>query len=136
MENCVFSGCIKLREVILPEYLIFVGDKSFKDCRLLEKLTLPETVRGIGDFAFTGCYNLEYLEISQYVKHIGKSSLCHDTFIIVPNNAIHLFKEKMPHFSKRIYDMAGYKQMLINEEENEGRGFIDYSDISIDDERY
>jgi hypothetical protein len=26
--------------------------------------------------------------------------------------------------------------MLINEEENEGRGFIDYSDISIDDERY
>ena len=42
----------------------------------------------------------------------------------------------MPHFSKRIFDMSGYKQMLINEEENEGKGFIDYSDISIDDERY
>ena len=45
-------------------------------------------------------------------------------------------QRKNASLSKRIFDMSGYKQMLINEEENEGKGFIDYSDISIDDERY
>jgi hypothetical protein len=42
----------------------------------------------------------------------------------------------MPNYEKCIFDSKEYEMKLQKEEDDEGRGFVDYSDISLDDERY
>lgn len=71
-EGCVeigdwaFSGCERLREVIMPPTLERIGGCSFYNCVKLEKLKVPESLKWVGYFAFEDCH--EKLAVEEYAK--------------------------------------------------------------------
>ena len=48
-----FEGCIRLKEIILPDSLKYIGCKAFRNCRFTE-FKQPESLRFIGEEAFWG----------------------------------------------------------------------------------
>ncbi|MCQ2770316.1 MAG: leucine-rich repeat protein [Clostridia bacterium] len=92
-----------LKNVILPEGLISIGDKAFYGCLNLESAKLPSTLtsignqaffvysggeysylninfdnctnlKAIGSYAFYGCYNTEKVELPASVTYVGDSA--------------------------------------------------------------
>lgn len=49
-----FNGSL-LTEIILPQYIVRIGDHAFSNCRLLQLSELPETIKVIGRNAFSNC---------------------------------------------------------------------------------
>lgn len=47
-----------VRSVVLPEGLVSIGARTFRNCYSLESVNFPGTLKTIGDFAFDGCLSL------------------------------------------------------------------------------
>lgn len=60
-----FSGCSKLKTVILPSgsALTAIGEKAFYQCTALTKITIPVKVKTIGNQAFYRCKKLKTVTI-------------------------------------------------------------------------
>ena len=56
-----FSGCLYLREIVLPDTVTSVGAYAFADCRSLTTLVLPEQLSYVGEHAVKGCTALSYV---------------------------------------------------------------------------
>lgn len=56
-----FGGCKNLKNVIVPEGVIYVGWGAFSDCENLESLTLPGTVVEFG--GISGCKSLKTISL-------------------------------------------------------------------------
>ena len=56
-----FGGCKNLKNVIVPEGVIYVGLGAFSECENLESLTLPGTVVEFG--GITGCKSLKTISL-------------------------------------------------------------------------
>lgn len=54
----MFSNCVNLASVTLPNDITVIGSSSFMGCTSLAEMTLPETVVTINSSAFNGCANL------------------------------------------------------------------------------
>lgn len=59
----VFSGMHFIREVVLPERLLGIADRAFKNCTGLEKIAFPSTLQTIGDQAFARCTALKSVSL-------------------------------------------------------------------------
>lgn len=93
-----FSGCPKLKEVVLNQGLKEIGDEAFYSCRSIQKLRFPgsierlednlcgsclslsevvleEGIRCIGSDMFRDCKNLKTLTLPSSIQEIGKSSM-------------------------------------------------------------
>ena len=84
-----FEGCDLLEEVIIPEGVAEIKDRTFSGCKSLTKVVLPSTLEKIGSSAFSGCTNLEILDIPANVSSIGSSAFydCEKIEkIVVPTN--------------------------------------------------
>lgn len=57
-----FCKCSKLKKLILPEPLAYIGDQAFSNCFNLVKLVIPKSLNYIGVDLFENCYNLSILE--------------------------------------------------------------------------
>ena len=81
---------------------------------------------------------LNLLNLPPYLSYIGRDifDAYHNIIFISPDYKKYEYKELMPNYKKCIYDNEEYEKKLQKEDDDEGRGFIDYSDISLDDERY
>ena len=60
-----------IKEIILPETLITIGDYSFNNLQMLTKITIPNSVTSIGRAAFSTCTRLAEIEIPSSVTSIG-----------------------------------------------------------------
>ena len=67
LETVVFNASSKLD---------IVNNEAFKECRKLKNIILPQSLVSIGDYAFESCLQLPgYLHIPESVKTIGESIL-------------------------------------------------------------
>ena len=71
-RNQAFYNCSWLREVILNDGLIEIGDCAFYGCESLESITIPSTVEEIDQQAFISCNSLREVVLSDGLKKIGQ----------------------------------------------------------------
>ena len=70
----VFSQCIGLTDIIIPNCISNVGASCFAGCIGLTTIRLPESVSSIGSFAFSGCSNLTSITLPQNLTQIGRGA--------------------------------------------------------------
>ncbi len=73
-----FEECKKLREVIMPDSVIRIGEMAFKDCKLLEKVRFSESLKTMGISAFIQCSALKEALLPDSLEglEIGTFSYC------------------------------------------------------------
>ena len=59
-------------EVVLPEGIVEIGEKCFKEKIFIQSISIPDGVKSIGDSAFEQCIDLEHVQIPDTVQTIGK----------------------------------------------------------------
>jgi hypothetical protein len=70
--DAALSSCEELKEVILPNKLIGIGEGAFDYCINLKSIAIPETVTTIADQAFESCETLKSVDISANIDHLGE----------------------------------------------------------------
>ena len=63
-----------LKSIIIPDGVIYIGQRAFSKCSSLESVTIPSSVVSIGGHAFEDCVSLETIEIPDSVTSIGQYS--------------------------------------------------------------
>lgn len=63
------------KEVIIPEGVREIGERTFYRCQALEKVTLPASLYRISNFAFQSCEKLSCIELKNYVYNTGYTSV-------------------------------------------------------------
>ncbi len=94
--NNAFHSCSLLKQVIIPDSVISVGDCAFAFCHSLHSINLPNSVISIGDCAFVGCQSLHKITIPHAVTSIRfKSFLGCESLqqIIIPNSVTNIGNE-------------------------------------------
>lgn len=74
ISNDVFSDCVNLKNVVIPDSVNSIGSSVFENCTSLESITIPNGVTYIGNKAFCGCTSLASIEIPDGVTSIGWSA--------------------------------------------------------------
>ena len=67
----VFSYCLALQSVTIPEGVTSIGGGAFSSCYALQSVTIPEGMTNIGDNAFSYCYALQSVTIPEGMTNIG-----------------------------------------------------------------
>lgn len=86
-----FDKCIYLTKIVMPNSIVSIGNGCFMDCKSLTNITIPNSVTSIGERAFEGCKSLTNITIPNSVTSIGKRvfAACNSlTDIIVPNSIV------------------------------------------------
>lgn len=60
----------KIKKVIIPKTVIYIGNASFSFCKLLEEVIIGNNVKIIGHYSFYGCISLKKIFIPPSVKNI------------------------------------------------------------------
>ncbi|MGN1037546.1 MAG: leucine-rich repeat domain-containing protein, partial [Ruminococcus sp.] len=58
IENGVLEAYTEeqgITEVVIPDGVISIGEKAFKECRNLTNVIIPDSITSIGNGAFCGC---------------------------------------------------------------------------------
>ena len=63
-----------IKEVIIKEGIVSIGDYAFKNCSNITKIEIPSSVNYIGNQAFYNCRKLLEISLSGSVKSIGDES--------------------------------------------------------------
>ena len=94
IDKGVFSACVGLKKVILPEGLLVLGDNCFLCCTSLISLRVPDSVSSIGENAFSGCASLETLTVPKNVKLIDENAFAYCgklTVVCTENSFVHKY---------------------------------------------
>ena len=70
IASSAFSGCTKLKKVVLPAGIINIGNWAFGGCSLLSEVSLGDDVRVIGHSAFRGCKSLKSVVVPPLVVEV------------------------------------------------------------------
>ncbi len=73
IADYAFYGC-QIKSVIVPDSVIFIGERMFYNNRSLTSITIGNGVTSIGDETFYNCSNLTSVTIGNSVASIGKSA--------------------------------------------------------------
>lgn len=71
IQDCAFSNCQTITEVILPESLQYIGCNAFERCLNLKNIIFPEGLTNILACAFLGCEKLENAILPNNLCDIG-----------------------------------------------------------------
>ncbi len=63
-----FSGCSKLKKVVISDNITSIGTNAFKGCKYLTNVTIGKNVKTIGNGAFLGCSKLAKVTIPSNSK--------------------------------------------------------------------
>lgn len=74
IEAYAFSGCTALKEIHIPDTVIFIDDFAFENCTSLTDITLPAELTAIEDYLFYGCIALNEIRIPSKVHTFGNAS--------------------------------------------------------------
>lgn len=114
IADCAFGSYVGLKNVIIPNSVIYIGEYAFvccdsltevtipnsvtsiemcafSRCTSLNNITIPNSVINIGAFAFSDCTNLRSVDISNNITNIsnGTFSRCENlTKVTIPDNVI------------------------------------------------
>lgn len=58
-----FRNCTHVREIIVPTSVVIIGERSFSGCTNLTRVTVPITLKETGAYVFLECDNLNRLTI-------------------------------------------------------------------------
>ncbi len=64
----------KMKHVVIPSEVQWIGDYAFCDCTELEEIIIPDKVGIIGSRAFTNCSNATKLQLGKSVRTIGMAT--------------------------------------------------------------
>lgn len=86
LGDSAFYGCYNLRECILPETLTRIEAYSFYGCVNVANIIFSSNLKKIGDRAFTFCMSLRELTIPKTVVQLGEYAFSHTglSTIIIP----------------------------------------------------
>ena len=65
IANDAFSGCLKLKDVVIPEGVTSVGNYAFGWCYNLTSVTIPDSVKSFGEGVFSYCMKMKDIRISR-----------------------------------------------------------------------
>ena len=68
----MFSNCVSLQTIILPNTIGGIGDNAFAGCISLQTIHIPKKVKEMGHDPFLDCYNLERIEAPKGIEYKGK----------------------------------------------------------------
>jgi len=108
-----FLRCVNLREVLLNEGLLKIGDDAFAGCVALVRIQVPSTVTAIGTGAFSECTSLKEVELNEGLQEIGDE---------VFEDCAQLVCIKVPSISKRI---NGLSRTSLDQVKSKVRSFQD-----------
>ena len=74
VPNEFFMNCVKLKKVILPNSIKFIGQSAFGNCGNLESINIPVGLTDIGNGAFFGCTSLKSIDMPNSVSFLGASA--------------------------------------------------------------
>lgn len=127
-----FSGCIGLtsvtmmcqnignwfcqsnsvREIILSDGVVSIGDSAFQDCTKLSLISIPESVTRIGDNSFSGCSSLQSIDLPDNVEYIGVNAFRDIEKIYVNRGSVSLINLWSSAPEKTPYEKITEKQLL------------------------
>ena len=85
----VFSLSTALKEIIIPDTVVKIGQGTFWGCKELKKVNIPKKVDTISNGTFAYCTNLESITIPSNVTSIGENAfgMCKNlSSIIIPSS--------------------------------------------------
>ena len=68
------AGVVQLTSVAIPDAVLAIGDRAFKNQSSLTDVFIPDSVTSIGREAFYGCENLQSLTVPDSVTEIGRNA--------------------------------------------------------------
>ena len=74
VPNNFFMNCTKIKKVILPNSIKFIGQSAFANCGNLESINIPVGLTDIGLGAFLGCISLKSIDMPNSVSFLGDSA--------------------------------------------------------------
>lgn len=98
-----------LRQAILPDGLIEIGEGVFSGCHSLENADIPDTVERIGKEAFKGCYMMHSTRLPSALKEIGEFAfdyVCWPETVVIPAGI-----ERIERYT--FADCSGMKRVVI-----------------------
>lgn len=115
-------------EIIIPDYVVEIGDEVFRECELLQSVIIPDSVTDIGERAFVYCYSLTSITIGSGVTSIGDNAF-YDCFRLVEiynRSKLNIIagsedNGKIGYYAKNIYTLTSGESKLINQD-----GYIIY----------
>ncbi len=69
--DSAFDGCLNLKEITIPDYVISLGSYCFADCENLESINISSNITYIPENIFYKCYSLKEVTIPEGVVEIG-----------------------------------------------------------------
>ena len=72
IEPQAFQSCW-LREIVVPDDVSNIGERTFYNCTSLEKVVLPSHLNELGNEAFSNCKELARINLPQSLVHIGNN---------------------------------------------------------------
>ncbi len=72
IPNGAFSGSNKLRSIVIPDSVTYIG-KAFNECKNLRKVTMGKNVTHVGEYVFGACSNLTEVTLSESLQEINWS---------------------------------------------------------------
>lgn len=76
----LFSGCVALTDVNIPEGVTLIGEKAFFDCGSLTTINIPEGTKEIGYQAFFQCYKLNNFSIPDGITRIHNGAFANTAY--------------------------------------------------------
>ena len=89
-----FAYTTNLKEVSLPDSLLWIGELSFSDATTLTSIEFPDSVTKLGASAFKGCKNLSNVKLSPNLEFIGEGAFlgCESlTSIEIPDSVSYIY---------------------------------------------
>ena len=70
IEKGTFQGNEKVKRIIMPNSITFIGSRAFADCPNLEEVVFSENLQVLGQNAFRNCTKLSSADIPSHVKTV------------------------------------------------------------------
>ncbi len=74
IDEYAFGDCESLKDVIIPDSVVFIGDNAFSYCVSLESVKIGNSVEEIDYEAFYGCISLKEINIPDSVKYLRQGA--------------------------------------------------------------
>lgn len=72
IAGAAFKACTRLKDIIIPESVQFIGNDAFFRCTSFENITIPGSVLEMGDGVFNGCTGLKNVMLGNGIENIGE----------------------------------------------------------------